>query len=50
MRKGGEPVFKEKLEFVIIAEKGTSIEETLAMVNTIKKAHPNAKIRVKVEA
>lgn len=42
-------MFVAKLEFIIRAERGNTIEEVLAMVESIKKVHPNAKIRVEVE-
>lgn len=47
--KGGELMFREKLEFTIMAEKGNTIDEVLAMVEKVKKAHPNVKIHVRVE-
>ncbi len=42
-------MFKKKPEFIIKAERGYTIREVLAIVETIKKAHPNAKISVEVE-
>lgn len=42
-------MLKKQVEFVIMAERGNTIQEVLAMIREIKKAHPNAKIRVEVE-
>ncbi len=36
-------------EFIIKAKRGTQIKDVLYLVDTIKKAHPNAIIRVEVE-
>ncbi len=49
-QEGGENMLhKGKIEFVIMAERGNTIQEVLSTIEAIKKAHPNANIRVEVE-
>lgn len=42
-------MFKRGLEFIIKSKKGNTIAEILAVVDAIRKKHPNAKICVEVE-